>query len=762
MLCLVLRQGIEMEVTSMNKIGAGIALISLIGAGSAEAAVQEQVFLPEQEAQARRQLSEQFEYAKKEEPVKQQEAEKPVQQSVQKPVQQSVQKPVQKSDVEYEQVIPADQLEQARKQMAEQTAAKTVQSQPKAVPKVTEQPSAKKEFKAEKEKITIASPNLQNVTGYEETQKLAITQMEEKVGATHSFNANTEMFNSVNHKEIGVVSVIGNQAVPREMVFRSISLRPGMKLEEADVRKDMQAIASQGWYKDVTSLFAEKDGKAVVVYKVKENPVLRGVNPQGITLVNKPVLDKLFGVGKMFNFREAQSAMERILADYKKNGYVFATPVSMNIRDDGILDLVMSEGIVEDIKVNGIHKTKPNTVLREMRLKQGDVINSKLVQRSMHRLYALDIFDDVEINAEKGSKPGYYILNVELDEGNNATINIGAAYSRSNGLVGTLTLKDKNLTGHADTGAVTFEFDGEDHNKNYDVSYTRPWLDKKETMMNLRIFDNTHSASDYDRDGDKIADYDRKRVGQEITFSRAMSEYTRTYLSFKHSRDTYKGPDGGGRQYYEPSFDPYLSTPGSPYYQYNGKWPATADERRKENFGEVWSVGLSHVYDSRDNPNDTRSGKRMEYSVEQGFGDFTYTKFDADFRYYYPMGKNVLAWDTEVGYAFGKMPLSRRFRVGGSNFLRGYEDDQFRGNSLFRTSLEYRIPLAKIVTGILFTDVGYAWDKRDETQFGLDRLKLGYGLGLRLKTPIGPVKLDYGFGSQHKKGKFYFSFGGTF
>ena len=138
--------------------------------------------------------------------------------------------------------------------------------------------------------------------------------------------------------------------------------------------------------------------------------------------------------------------------------------------------------------------------------------------------------------------------------------------------------------------------------------------------------------------------------------------------------------------------------------------------------------------------------------------------FDADFRYYYPIGKkNVLAWDTEIGYAFGNMPLSRRFRLGGSNNLRGYEDDQFRGNSMLRTSLEYRIPFAKMVSGILFTDVGYAWDKRDETQFGLDKLKVGYGLGLRVKTPMGPVKLDYGFGgSNNRKGRFYFSFGTSF
>ena len=85
------------------------------------------------------------------------------------------------------------------------------------------------------------------------------------------------------------------------------------------------------------------------------------------------------------------------------------------------------------------------------------------------------------------------------------------------------------------------------------------------------------------------------------------------------------------------------------------------------------------------------------------------------------------------------MPLSQRFTMGGSDTLRGYEDDQFRGNSMLKATLEYRFPIVKKVQGVLFTDNGYAWDKRHEDEFDMGLLKNSYGVGLRINSPLGPV-----------------------
>ena len=82
---------------------------------------------------------------------------------------------------------------------------------------------------------------------------------------------------------------------------------------------------------------------------------------------------------------------------------------------------------------------------------------------------------------------------------------------------------------------------------------------------------------------------------------------------------------------------------------------------------------------------------------------------------------------------------------------------------LVRTSAlsgEYRFPIRNKVQGVVFYDIGYAWDKRDQSDFDLSLLESGYGLGLRINSPLGPIKLDWGKGKQ--RSRFHFSFGGQF
>ena len=71
------------------------------------------------------------------------------------------------------------------------------------------------------------------------------------------------------------------------------------------------------------------------------------------------------------------------------------------------------------------------------------------------------------------------------------------------------------------------------------------------------------------------------------------------------------------------------------------------------------------------------------------------------------------------------------------------------------------IPIIEVIKGALFYDIGNVWAKLRD--YGTGGLKSGAGVGLRVKTPIGPIKLDYGIpldkenGQSNKSGKFYFS-----
>ena len=79
--------------------------------------------------------------------------------------------------------------------------------------------------------------------------------------------------------------------------------------------------------------------------------------------------------------------------------------------------------------------------------------------------------------------------------------------------------------------------------------------------------------------------------------------------------------------------------------------------------------------------------------------------------------KNVLAFRARAGFIQGDAPYSQLFTLGGADSLRGYEDDQFRGKKMYNATLEFRFPIVKKVSGVLFGDIGDAWDAPNVTWY---------------------------------------------
>lgn len=555
----------------------------------------------------------------------------------------------------------------------------------------------------------------------------------------------------------------GNVTVPEAEIAAALKTKPGMQFTEAGLSEDLSAIYDLGWFYDLRPEFKTVPEGVQVIYHVMENPVYQKTDVEGNTVLNKQRVASFFDLeqGKIANLKDINKCVQKLEEEYRSNGYILARVTDVHMEKDGTLKVAVNEGIVEGFKVKGNVKTKDYVVTREMKLKKGEPFNAKAARRSMQRVYNLGYFEDVNIKLNPGREPNGVEVEISVVEMNTGTFGIGAGYSNADGFVGMVSIGDKNFRGIGDKINLRWEFGGED-NKNYDFSYTRPWLDDKETSATINLYDITNEYADYNIDGDEIARYDKKRRGQEITFSRRThNEFISNYITLKNRDDIYKGmADGyedGSNQYYEKEFNNNKD-------KYESWMPENYMDRRKENFGVTRSITFGRVYDSRDNIYDPHEGKRIGYSVEWAGcmgGDFDFTKWTADWRYYFRAGgESVWALNLGAGYASGDMPLSQRFTMGGSDTLRGYEDDQFRGNSMLKATLEYRFPIVKKVQGVLFTDNGYAWDKRHEDEFDMGLLKNSYGVGLRINSPLGPVKLDYGYGEDG--GKFHFSFGGQF
>lgn len=573
-------------------------------------------------------------------------------------------------------------------------------------------------------------------------------------------------------KKITKQIIEGNVAISEEEIAAALKTKQGMEFTEEGLSQDLSAIYDLGWFYDMHPEFKLVPEGVQVIYHVLENPVYKDVKVHGNTVIDGKKVDACFDLekDKIANLKQINKCVQKLEEEYRSTGYILARVTDVHMEQDGTLQVTVNEGLVEGFKVKGNKKCKDYVITREMKLKPGKPFNAKDARRSMQRVYNLGYFEDVNVKLNPGREPNSVEVEIDVVEMNTGTFGIGAGYSNADGFVGMISIGDKNFRGTGDKINIRWEFGGED-NKNYDFSYTRPWLDDKETAATINLYDITNEYADYDINGDEIARYDKKRRGQELTFSRKThNEFISNYVTIKNRDDIYKGEadgyEGDREQYYEDQF--YKEDADGNVIEKSDKYkdwmPKTAAERRKENFGTTRSITLGRIFDSRDNVYDPHEGKRMAYSVEWAGGlggDFDFTKFTADWRYYFRAGgENVWALNLGAGYADGDMPLSQRFSMGGSDTLRGYEDDQFRGNSMVKATLEYRFPIVKKVQGVLFTDNGYAWDKRHEDDFDFGLIKNSYGVGLRINSPLGPVKLDYGYGEDG--GKFHFSFGGQF
>lgn len=553
-------------------------------------------------------------------------------------------------------------------------------------------------------------------------------------------------------KVITAVQISGNGSIAAEQIQQVIKAKPGDVVAADKIKQDMQAIYDLGYFFDVVSNFTDVPEGVQVTYTVMENPVLKEVAVKGNTKVSTEKIVSALNLetGKILNSKQLNTNVKAVEESYREQGYILAKVSDVSMQPNGTLTLTINEGMLEGIVVKGNDKTKTNVITREMKVKPGEAFNVKDAKRSMQKVYNLGFFEDVNMKLNPGREPNAVVLETSVVEQKTGTFSIGGGYSEADGMIGIIELGDKNFRGTGDSVKIHWEFGGyADGNKNYQFSYTKPWLDAKQTSLGFSIYNMTNRYTDYNDDGDSRATYDKRRKGWDITLGRPQGEYVQNYITLKNRQDSFVKWKSGAN----------YDDPADPFIQQNPNYLL-------DNFGTTHSVILNRVYDSRDNVFNPTEGNRWSLSAElagRGLGgDFTFNKYTAETRNYWDVGSNhVIATRVMAGYADGKMPESGRFAVGGSESLRGYRDDQFKGDKMFLATAEYRLPIVKKVDGAVFVDAGNAWgDSGDNQGYKLDNLKVGYGVGLRVATPLGPIRLDVAKGDQGVRT--HFSFGGQF
>ncbi len=200
----------------------------------------------------------------------------------------------------------------------------------------------------------------------------------------------------------------------------------------------------------------------------------------------------------------------------------------------------------------------------------------------------------------------------------------------------------------------------------------------------------------------------------------------------------------------------------------------------------IGSVTPTVVWDRRDDPFNPGRGSLNTLTVE---GANELLASEAEFvravvgsAWFLPLERTrrvVLAVSFRGGWAepYGQseeVPLIRRFFLGGSNTVRGFELDSISprgadgaltgGTAYVNENIELRAPLPFGFGGAIFLDAGQVWQQARDVDL-LDQ-RTAAGLGLRYITPVGPIRLDYGYKLDRQPGEsigeFHFSIGYVF
>ena len=568
---------------------------------------------------------------------------------------------------------------------------------------------------------------------------------------------------------VASIDIEGLQTRRKEEYLKNLPIKPGDIFVPQKAVDGAQKIFDSGYFSTVEPKIDRKtDNTVSIVYEVKENPAIQSISFEGNTLYKDAELEKALGIkkGEILNGNLLNPDKNGIIKLYNKDGYSVARIESINVSNEGDIKIGLSEGVVDSVEFEkapsrkdnerqsekrSTLRTKPYIFERVQKIKPGQIFQTKNIKDTVEELYRTGMFTSIEPVLEgKEDDPNARVVKLLVEERPTTTINGSISYGTSVGLVGELKLADSNFLGKGQDAAITLSASNKG-DKTFDISWFDPWIRGTERVQaggtiywNVSVDDNA--------DPDEVEKV--KKIGTRWTIGKGLNSnlYVRLAARYDHYEELFSNK------------------------KVNDKY-------------NLLAVGPSLIYDTRNNQYSPTKGIYSIFSYERGelINDpRKYDQFEADLRAYHPTffgDKNVMAYRVAWGSTGSGTPEALRFSIGGAESIRGYDYSAFDGYDKFHATIENRTKINDTLQLVAFFDIGNAWQKESKDPItgkkiykpnrkdahDFKDLKKGYGVGVRLNTPIGPLRFDYGWpmdpekkGEKKDKGKFYFSFGQSF
>ncbi len=515
-------------------------------------------------------------------------------------------------------------------------------------------------------------------------------------------------------------------------------------------------ILLQGYYffnfTNAELMISNDSSKFDIILDIDEGypVVINNIYLDGIDTTSGMNIIKQFNYlkGQVFNQREIELNIEQLLTGFENSGYPFAKIqiTSVNVYQDSVnkenfadlyLNIISGDlNKIDRIEIQGNTSTKDYVIIRELRIESGEPYMQNKIEEFPKRLNRLRFFDPVSIPQFYINSKNEGVLLVEVKEKNTNNFDgiigyIPPGKDESSGYVtGLVNISLRNLFGTGRAASIKWN----KYNRNsqeLDLRYLEPWLFSFPLNVNLglyqRIQDTTYVQRKIEGSLDYLATED---ISAGVMFaSETVVPTVRANPVFTVYNSSYVTT--GANLKIDTRDDPYAPTEGILFinsYSFSIKTINGPEE--------YFTPSLSTSVDL------------------QRFASSFYIFYELFTRQIVALGLNAKELR---GSSFENSDL---YRLGGTNSLRGYREEQFLGSRIFWSNLEYRALLTRRSYGFVFFDTGYYLrpEEPDRNIPKSEEFLYGFGLGLNLETALGVLRVSYalGEGDTFSDGKIHF------
>lgn len=554
------------------------------------------------------------------------------------------------------------------------------------------------------------------------------------------------------------VKVVGASEELQQSVRKVIQTRVGGETSPNQLQRDVTAILDTSLFANARVNSRSTPTGLSVVYQV-EPVVVRSLQLSGARALTLDVALERFKpqLGATINPFALNQGVQQINQWYAQKGYKLARVLSVQPSPDGVLTLEVAEGVVGNVKFRFLNqdgkpidkqgkpvqgRTQQDFLRRQLKLKPGQVFREDLAQQDLQQLYQVGLFQNVKVALE-----GDAIVDVvyNLTELPATAVNASPGYNEDSGIFGTVVYSDQNVGGVNDRLGLALQLSLRD--LQFGANFTSPYRATTPNRLGYQVnaFRRREISQTFNEDI-KLPNNDKARESQfggSITLQQPIDEW-QTSLGLNYKRTSIRDRDG--------DISP-VDKLGNPL-SFSGT-----------GIDDLITVSFSATKDQRDNFIYPRQGSVLSVSAEQsipiGQGNISMNRLQANYSHYFPvqlLGKEeseVLAFNIQAGTTIGDLPPYEAFNLGGVNSVRGYGlGDVGSGRSYVLASAEYRFPIFKIVGGTVFADFASDLGSGDTVLGepaavrGKPGNGFGYGVGVRLDSPIGLIRADLGINDQ--------------